>query len=136
MADLSITAANVLPGENTSSKASHAGEAVTAGKVIFLNSTTKKWALADSNSVTPEAREATAIALNGAALNQPLVGHTKGPITVGATLVPGTSYYLSDTQGGICTLEDVGSGEYVCLLGIATSTAVLDFDPKFPNVAL
>ena len=92
--------------------------------------------LADSNSATAEARKATGIALNGASLNQPITVHEFGDLTLGATLTPGTAYFLSDAAGGICPLADVGSGEYVCQLGIAKSATVLAVDIQFPNVAL
>ncbi|HEV7323532.1 MAG TPA: hypothetical protein VGN91_00550 [Bosea sp. (in: a-proteobacteria)] len=136
MADLTITAANVVAGANASVANGVAGEAVTAGKPVYLSATTKKWMLADSNSATAEARKATGVALNGAALNQPVAIQTGGDITIGATLTPGAAYYLSDTPGGICPLADVGAGEYVCLLGLAKSTSVLTLDIQFPNVAL
>lgn len=136
MADLTITPANVVAGANASVEAGAAGEAIAAGKAVYLSSTTKKWMLADSNSATAEARKATGVALNGAALNQPVDVQKAGDITIGATLTPGTAYYLSDTPGGICPLADVGAGEYVCLLGLAKSASVLALDIQFPNVAL
>lgn len=136
MADLSITAANVVSGDNAIIKDGSAGEAVAAGKVVYKSPVSKKWMLADSNSGTAAAREATGIALNGAALDQPLRVQTGGDLVLGATLTPGTSYYLSDTPGGVCPLADVGSGEYVCQLGLAKSPSVLALDIQFPNVAL
>lgn len=136
MADLVITAANVLAGASASILNGIAGEAIAAGKAVYQASTTKKWMLADSNSATPEARKATAIALNGAALNQPVAVQQGGDITLGAVLTAGTAYYLSDTPGGICPIADVGSGEYVCLLGLAKSASVLGLDIQFPGVSL
>jgi hypothetical protein len=135
MTDLSITAANVLAGSGAASKEGTAGEAITAGKAVYFDATTRTWKLADSNSATAAARQANGIALNGAAANQPLKVHTEGPITLGAVLTAGVGYYLSDTPGGICPVADVGTGEYVCLLGLASSTSVLDVDIQFPNVA-
>ncbi|MCV9965461.1 hypothetical protein OIU34_26640 [Pararhizobium sp. BT-229] len=136
MANLTITAASVVAGANAAIEGGTAGEAITAGQAVYKSSTTKKWMLADSNSATAEARQATGIALNAASLNQPIDVQKGGDITIGATLVPGTAYYLSDTPGAICPLADVGSGEYVCLLGLAKTTAVLALDVQFPNVAL
>lgn len=136
MADLTITAANVVAGADAARESGTAGETIAAGKAVYFSSTTKKWMLADSNSATAEARKATAIALNGASLNQPITVHKSGDITIGATLTAGTAYYLSDTPGGICPLADVGSGEYVCLLGLAKSTSVLAVNIQYPNVAL
>ena len=135
MADLTITAASVLAGATSAKSSGVAGEAITAGKAVYL-SATKKWMLADSNSATAAARKAGGIALNGAALDQPIDVQTSGDITLGAVLTAGTAYYLSDTPGGICPLADVGSGEYVCLLGLAKSTTVLALDVQYPNVAL
>ncbi|CAN5480398.1 hypothetical protein BH10PSE7_BH10PSE7_15450 [soil metagenome] len=136
MADISITAANVVAGANAVKKAGTIGETVTAGQPGYLDPTTQKWMKADSNSATAAARQAQGIFLNGGAVNQPCVVQTAGDITIGGTLTPGVAYYLSDTAGGICPVADIGSGEYVCLLGIAKSASVLTIDIQFPNVAL
>lgn len=135
MADLVVTAANVVAGSGSSRSTGTAGEAIAAGKAVYLDPTTHKWQLADSNSATVAARKAGGIALNGAALNQPLVVVTDGDVTIGATLTPGVAYYLSDTPGGICPVADVGAGEYVCLLGLARSTTVLGLGIEFPGVS-
>lgn len=136
MADLTITAASVVAASDAARESGTAGETIAAGKAVYLASASKKWMLADSNSATAEARKATAIALNGASLNQPIAVAKAGDITIGATLTPGAAYYLSDTPGGICPLADVGAGEYVCMLGLAKSAAVLTLDIQFPGVAL
>lgn len=136
MADLTVTAASVLPGSNAAVVQGTAGETITAGKVVYQSSTTKKWMLADSNSATAEVRQAQGIALNGASLNQPISVQKSGDITTGATMTAGVAYYLSDTPGGICPVADVGSGEYVCLLGVTKSTTVLALDIQYSGVAL
>jgi hypothetical protein len=136
MADITITAASVVAGTGSVRKAGIAGETITAGQAIYLSSTTQKWMLADNNSAEAEPRTAIGIALNGAALNQPTVALTSGDVTIGATLTAGAAYYLSDTAGGICPLADVLSGEYVCLIGLAKTTAILDVDIQFPNVVI
>lgn len=136
MADISITAANVVAGADAQTDSAKAGETIAAGKTMYLSSTTKKWQLADSNSATVEARKATHIALASASLNQPLVGQDLGKVTLGAVLTAGTAYYQSDTPGGICPVADVGTGEYVEIIGIATSTTELDLVFKYSGVAL
>lgn len=137
MVDLTITPANVvLSGTGQNIASGQAGETIAAGKAVYLDSTLKKWMLADSNSATTEARKAIGVALNGASLNQPVDVVVQGAIVLGATLVAGTDYYLSDTPGGICPRADIGSGEFVCLLGFAASTTVLNVDVEFPNVSL
>ncbi|TIM24714.1 MAG: hypothetical protein E5Y74_00510 [Mesorhizobium sp.] len=135
MTDLAITATLVVAGANAVTDTGSAGEAIAAGKEIYLSSTTKKLMLADSNSATVEARKAIGTALNGGALDQPIKYQKSGDLVIGAALTPGVPYFLSDTPGGICPLADVGTGEYVCMVGIAKSATVLTLDYQFPNVA-
>jgi hypothetical protein len=135
MADLVIVAANVVAGANASTRQSLAGETITAGQAIYLAAATGKWMKADADAAPAEGRHATHIALNGAALDQPLVGQKSGDITLGAVLTPGVAYYLSGaTAGGICAFADIGVGEYVCLLGLAKSASVLALNIQFPGV--
>lgn len=135
MADLTVTAANCVAVDATTVSGT-AGVAITAGQAVYLDTTTGKYALADANSATAAQRRAGGIALNGAAANQPIKVATAGTIKLGATMTAGVAYYLSDTSGGICPVADIGSGEYVCLIGFATSATVLNIDIQFPNVAL
>lgn len=136
MADLVVTAASVVAGSDSTTVSGTAGVTITAGQAVYLDATTGKWALADADSATAAQRRAAGIALNGAALNQPIKVLTSGDVTIGATVTAGVAYYLSGTAGGICPVADVGTGEYVCLLGIATSASVLRVGIQFPNVAL
>ncbi|EJC75559.1 hypothetical protein Rleg10DRAFT_5807 [Rhizobium leguminosarum bv. trifolii WSM2012] len=136
MTNLVITAPSVVAGSNATRDAGIAGEAITAGAALYLASATNKWMLADSNAATAEARKATAIALNGAALNQPVAVQKAGDITIGATLTAGQAVYLSDTPGALCPVADIGTGEYVCLVGLAKSTTLLALDFNYTGVAL
>jgi len=135
MTDISITAASVVAGSDANIAHGTGGETITAGQAVYRDDSTLKYLKADSNSATADARRSTAIALNGCALNQPLAVQKSGDITIGGTLTAGVAYYLSDTPGGICPVADVGSGEYVCLLGVAKSASVLALNIQFPNVA-
>jgi hypothetical protein len=136
MSDLSITAASVKQGDGAVTVVGTAGETITAGQNVYKSSTTNKWMKADSNSATAEARTPTGIALNGAALDQPVTVQKSGKVTIGATLTAGVAYYQSDTAGGICPVADVGSGEYATVIGIATSTTELAIDFVASGVAL
>lgn len=136
MADLVLTASAILAGANSSSVTGTAGETIIAGKAVYISPTTKRWMLADSNSATAAARQATGIALNGASDGQPVAIHKFGDLTIGAVLTAGQAIYLSDTPGGLAPLADVGSGEYVCLIGLAKSVSVLAVDIQYPGVAL
>lgn len=134
--DLSITAANVAPVAGSTTVSGLAGETVTAGQVVYRSSTTGKYLKADNNSATAEARKALGIALNGASDGQPLKVHTKGKITMGATMTAGVAYYLSATAGGICPVADLSTGMYPGFIGIAISTTVLEVNPTYSGVAL
>lgn len=136
MADLSVTANSVVINASAVfMETAFAGEAITAGKAVYLASATKKWMLADNNSGTAEARVAKGIALNGAAANQPVTIAKPGAvINIGATLTAGATYFLSDTAGGVCPDADVGSGETVCIVGVAISTSEMKLMMTAPGV--
>lgn len=136
MTDVAITAANVVASGTGQGRASGtAGETIAAGKAVYLDPTSHKWMLADSNSATAAARRAGGIAANSASLNQPINVFTSGLVTIGGTLTANTPYFLSDTPGGICPIADVGAGEYLCQLGIATSAALLEINIQFTGVS-
>lgn len=136
MADLTITAANVLAGAGAAVSRGVAGATVTAGQSVYLDTADGKWKLADNNSATAAVRTPGGIALNGASNGQPLAVLTEGPITIGAALTAGVAYYLSDTPGGICPVADLGAGEYPTVIGIASSTTVLKVAINSAGVAL
>ena len=125
MADLTLTAANVLAGSNATTNLGTAGATITAGQVVYFDDTTKTYKLADTDSATASVRSPVGIALNGASSGQPLMVLTAGDITLGAVLTGGVAYYLSGNAGGICPVADVASGDYPVILGMAKSTSVL-----------
>ncbi len=135
MVDLTVTAASVVnitaQGENGT-----AGATITAGQVVYLDTSDAKYKLADSDSGTAAVRQPRGIALNNASDGQPLTIAKSGPVTIGATLTAGVAYYLSDTPGGIAPVADLASGDYPCIIGMATSTSVLDIDINYSGVAL
>jgi hypothetical protein len=136
MADLVITAANVVAGAGAKTLHGIAGATVTAGQVVYRDPTTRKFLLADADSGTAAAREPAGIALNGASLNQPLTIITEGDINLGATLTVGATYYLSGTAGGIAPAADVSTGEFVTVLGVASATNNLDMKMIVSGVAV
>lgn len=116
MADLTITAANVVSYGTTS--IGTAGATITAGQVVRLN-TSLQLVLASDDSATNAS--IAGIALHGASSGQPLAYHVKGSIDVGATLSVGKVYVVS-TSGAICPVDDIASGEYITILGVATAS--------------
>lgn len=137
MADLTITAANVVAGSNAKKTSGIAGAAITAGQVVYLDSAnTGKWQLADTDSATAAVRQPHGIALHAASLNQPIEVQTAGDITIGATVAAGVVYYLSGTPGGICPVADVASGDYPSVIGMGISTTQIKIAIIAPNVVL
>ncbi|MCA1365929.1 hypothetical protein I6F15_00700 [Bradyrhizobium sp. BRP14] len=134
MADLSINSALVVGGTNSTRDIGTAGETITAGQPIYLDAATNKWMKSDNNGTGT--RTVHGIALNGASLNQPVSIHKSGDITIGATLVAGTDYWLSGTAGGICPRADLVAGMDTIQIGIAKSTTVLSVGIQDPGVTL
>lgn len=124
MTDLVITAANVLPGAGALFEDGLAGATITAGQVCYRD-TDQSYKLADADGGSTLIRTPRGIAMNGASAGQPLRIQKQGEITIGATTVANTQYYLSNTAGGICPLADVGTGEYMSTIGLAKSTTVI-----------
>ena len=135
MADLTITAANVVASANAVRESGTAGATITAGQLVYLDTTDMRYKLADNNGAAA-LRVPNGVALNGAANNQPLVIQKAGDITIGATMTAGVAYYLSDTPGGICPVADLASGEYPCIIGIAKSASLMDVGIHPSGVAL
>lgn len=136
MADISITAANVLKGSNAVVEAGTAGGTITAGQVVYKDADDGRYKLADCDSATVAAKSPRGVALNGASNGQPLSIARSGDVTIGGTLTAGTAYYLSPVAGGIAPLADVASGDNVVLLGLAKTTAILSLDIQNPGVTL
>lgn len=137
MADITITPASVVQGADARVEHGTFGATVTQGQAVYRDSADGKYKLADADSATAAARAPRGIALNAGANGQPGTIQLSGDLTIGATLTPGTAYYLSAlTPGGICPLADVGAGDDVVLLGIAESASVLHLSIQVPGVTL
>jgi hypothetical protein len=121
MVDVTVTAAEVLPGtaqelEGTS------GATITAGQVVYLDSTSSTYKLADADDTAATAT-VKGIALNDASTGQRLKLATgkSGTIDPGFTVTVGSLYVLSGTPGGIAPCADLATGDYVSLIGYGTA---------------
>ena len=125
MSDISITAASVAISTGTS-EAGTAGEALTAGQVVYQAAATGRWWKAQCDGTEAEAA-AKGIALNSApAAGQPITVQTSGTITAGGTLVEGEIYIVSATAGGLAPEADIiTTGNYVSIVGVAQTAALL-----------
>ena len=123
MADLTITAANVVAGADAVKRQVKAGGTITAGQLVARDTTTGKYVVSDADSATASLREPVGVALHGASDNQPLMIQTAGLITIGGTLSMTTQVYIAgDTAGAIRPAADLNTGDLGFLVGIAIST--------------
>jgi hypothetical protein len=136
MADLTITAANVVKGTGSTTETLISGATITAGQTIYKDaSDSNKAKLYDADGAAA-LRSFYGIALNGASSGQPVTVLTGGPITIGATVAVGVAYYGSDTPGGICPFADLEAGDYPTIIGIGISTTQIKVQPIAAGVTI
>jgi hypothetical protein len=128
MADLSVTAANVIAASTVPRETVVAGETITQGMGVYKSSSDGKWYKSRANAVGTAPLEA--MSLTAASLNQPLVVGFSGFIAIGATLEPGKIYVTSSgTAGQFRPVNDLVTGEFPSVAGVALSASIIDFRP-------
>lgn len=134
MADITVTAANVLKAAGGTVIGVTAGGTVTAGQLVY-----KDTADSDEYKAADADAQATAalagIALNGGADGQPIDVLTSGNINPGGTVTVGEVYCVSTTAGGIAPHSDLLTGDFVSILGIGTTTSNIKVDISVSGVA-
>lgn len=127
MAELSITASNVVAANANTAKAyGIAGTVITAGQAVYLDS---------NNFIQParantqiQAQSLVGIALDSAAGSaQPIAYAVSGDVTLapGSVMVAGSVYVLSTgVAGGIYSANDpvAGASTFISIIGVATTT--------------
>lgn len=138
MANLTQTAANVALGSQaTRTQIVQAGESVTQGMPVYLNTSDSKYYQSDANA-SATAAGCNGIALTPASTDGYFVIATPGSgakVNLGATLTVGQTYTVSATKGAICPIGDLTTGDYPTILGIASTTALLNFNVQAGGVA-
>lgn len=126
MADLTITASQVLESTGPEYVTGTAGEALTAGQPVYLKDSDSRYYRADANA-SSETAEAVAIMLHGADAGQPIKAQSGGTITLGAGAAPavGTIYIVSATAGGIAPSADAATGWFITVLGVGAAANTL-----------
>lgn len=122
MADLTISASQVVFDTNAPRAQFTAGVALTAGQTVYLDAT-QQLALAQCDGTLLEAA-AIGLVIGSANAGQPCLVATAGVITLGALASPveGTFYVVSDTAGSIMPVTDLGTSTwYASLVGVGTS---------------
>lgn len=124
MAELVQTPASVV-GSGTP-KAGTAGEAIDAGMPVFKDSADDN-KLKKSRGSSLALAQCDGIALNSAATGQPMDYQSDGLIDLGAVIVVGETYVVSDaTAGKIRPIGDLGAGDYPVILGVARTASQLN----------
>jgi len=130
-ADVTITPASVLPGANAKTTLGTAGATITAGQLLYFDSTAQQWKLADANLSEAAATVAGLAASGGASGQQIIVVLYDDDLTVGGTLSTSAPIYvLSGTAGGIAPVADLTTGWYARPVLVAKSTTKAVFDPR------
>lgn len=125
MADVSVTATTVAPIANSTRLLQDItwGGTVTAGQPVYKDSS-GTYQAADANSSATTAK-AVGIAMTGGASGQSGVIAIGGTYTCGFTATAGAWYIVSATAGGIAPVADQTTGWIPCLVGYATTTAIV-----------
>jgi len=136
MADLAVTAANVLKSSNGTIGVLTAATTITRGQYIYTLAAGTV-GLADSNGTTP-ANSVTGIALADVATGQPVpYVPTDTALTTGFTAsAAGVVIYLSSDTAGAATetYADLDSGSTVIVLGSMLTTTTMKFSPLVGGV--
>jgi hypothetical protein len=134
MADLSISAASVGRGGATTEIQQNCqfGEAMTQGQPAYL-STDNKWYKADAD--TSAASMAKGIVMTPASTSGYGDIALSGPVAIGATVTVGQVYVVSTTAGGIAPYSDLGTGDYVTILGVADTTSTIKLSINATGIA-
>lgn len=138
MADLSITPANVLPGEGAIIEYGFAGASITQGQYLYLDTADQRYKLADADAGSPGsiARTPTHVAMSSVAADQPMAVCRRGRINPGATVVVGGIYVMSGTAGAICPVADLAAGDTVTIIGIGITASSLQLVFLAPGVTV
>jgi hypothetical protein len=135
MANLTLTAANVVPSAAATYSRAAAGVAIGAGDIIFLD-TDRTFKLSDANAVAP-ANTVTGIAANSAAVGQPVAAVTADPaLAIGGTVTQGEVLVLSATPGKIAPVADLATGYNVVILGVGDASNKVNFRPHAPGIVV
>lgn len=128
MATVTQTATSVVTSGNSTVKTAEgtAGATITAGMPVYLDST-DGYSVKPALASTLAAAAVVGIALNGGADGQPIEYVTRdSALNVGGTLAVGGVYVLALT-GGIAPEADIVTGGFITILGVADTTATLNF---------
>jgi len=123
MADLVITASNVVPNTEAVVREGTADDVITAGKWVYKDAADNNYIkLADAD--TEAMSQVVGMAVTGSSPGQPVKYVESGDVTIGSGFTEGIFYALSATAGGTAPLGDLTTGQYVTYVGMTKSSTV------------
>jgi hypothetical protein len=125
MADLTVTAANVVKVSGSTREGVCGTVAITAGDSLYEAAGVLE--LCENDQTAVEAN-CVGIALNNASTGQPVVYQVSGVINLGATLAIGEIYCVGGLAGAIAPTADVIATEYQTVIGVAKTAANLQIN--------
>ena len=135
MADLSITAANVVPQSGAITVDGTFGATIVAGDALYRDASDNKFKKADAN-LSAAAAVFAGLALNGGGDGQPGKIITEGDVVIGSGFTVGQVIVLSATAGKLCPVADLATGMYVNVVGVMISATTLRMRPLPSGVAV
>ena len=133
MADLVVTATNVVKYTGARTANGIAGETIAAGQALYLAST---GLLMKADDTTATKAACVGVALNGGAINQPIQYLTGGGLNPGAAVTVGATYGVTDTAGGVGLISERASADFITILGVATTTSRIEVAINRAGVAI
>lgn len=124
MADLSITATAIIPVDGHVAVSKPAASAITQGQAVFENSS-GQWQIADADAAATCIMPLGIALTEATAATQPILAIVSGDLGMGAILTVNTIYTVAETAGAIQPVADLLSGDYLGVLGVATTTSNL-----------
>lgn len=137
MADVSVTANNVLVADSVRVSAVETAVTVTAGKVMVYDSANANYVLASNASALLSGSAGAlpvVMTVGSAGANQRVAVVGAGnTITLGSVLTKGRVYVLS-TNGNISPESDAATNDYLVIIGHAISATELYFNPQSTGI--
>jgi hypothetical protein len=123
-ADLAITTSQVAPGANTNQQTANAAVTITAGQSVYKDAS-GNIQLGQNDTLVHAA--VNGVAVNNAAANQPVTYQIGGTVTLGAgaAVAVGTIYCQSQNAGKIAPWADLGTNNYVTIIGVGATSSTL-----------
>lgn len=125
MAEITITPADVLKTSTTSISEGIAGGTLTAGMAVYVD-TAASGVIKACDADVAASSVCAGIALHGAASGQPVKYATAGDLTISSVMTVGRIYLVSQTTAGsLCVDGDILTGDFVSIVGVASTATNL-----------